>query len=56
MNATRLSVLGTDHLYFPGNAPRNRFVWRLSWSQGHRATGKINSMNSLSDANGNRIR
>jgi hypothetical protein len=51
---TKSSALRTGSLYLPGKIPGNHFSNRLSWPQGHRATGRIKSMKNLKDPIGNR--
>ena len=51
MKVVKLSGLRADHLYPLGNIPGTHFGKRLSQPHGHRATGRIMSMN---DTIGNR--
>jgi hypothetical protein len=49
MKVVRLSALCTGRLYPPGNIPGTHLCERLSWPQGHSATGKIMSMKNSND-------
>jgi hypothetical protein len=40
----------------PGRIPGTHFCQRLSWPQGHNATGRIKSLKNSSDSMGNRTR
>jgi hypothetical protein len=40
----------------PGNTPGAYFCYRLSWPQGHSATGRIMSLKNSNDTIGNRTR
>ena len=54
MKVVRLSALGTDRLYPPGNIPGTHFCYRLSQLQAHSVAGRIMPMKNSSDTIGNR--
>ena len=53
MMVVHLSALRTCRLYPLGNISGTHFCWRLSWPQGHSATGRITSMKNSNDTIGN---
>jgi hypothetical protein len=53
IKVVRLSAVGTDRLYTPGNIQGTHSSERLSRPQSHSVAGRIVSMKNSADINGN---